>query len=261
MVGANVPKAVLSTMKSPYGARVPYAGSPNGKAAAFTRRCLSSLTWGHDGPTMCACECEWIYACGCGWVFFFCDSILLEFWAQSAVHMVLVAPWMAYMSVMVKPIGQDKEGAMIQWEVTFCLLSIWCCWNPGSSFKCLHSWLIKSDELLLLMNWQAQPHMSAYLHPCMNRLHNASAVFVCLNLDFTGILTFKPSRNYLKPMSVFSASLCVFMFCGVCVKRLVHSLLYLHKIGTVVRDSFKKDLMQQMLTFGPTQSPKSLHFP
>ena len=58
MVGANVPTAVLSTMKSPYGARVPYAGSPHGKAAAFSRRCLSSLTWGQDGPTMCACVHE-----------------------------------------------------------------------------------------------------------------------------------------------------------------------------------------------------------
>lgn len=59
MLGANVPQAVLSTMKSPYGARVPYAGSPHGKAAESSRRCLSSLTWGHDGPTTCAC----VHAC------------------------------------------------------------------------------------------------------------------------------------------------------------------------------------------------------
>lgn len=55
MVGATVPKAVLSTMKSPYGARVPYAGSPHGNAATLSRRCLSSLTWGHDRPTTCEC--------------------------------------------------------------------------------------------------------------------------------------------------------------------------------------------------------------
>lgn len=158
MVAANVPTAVLSTMKSPYGARVPYAGSPHGKAAAFTRRCLSSLTWGHDGPTMCARVRERIYACGCV-CFLSRDSILLDFWAQSAVHMLLAALWMARVSVTVKPIGQDwevwkardglhecvwqnemrggdrdKEGAMIQRE-GYLLSRIWCRRNPGSSFK------------------------------------------------------------------------------------------------------------------------------
>lgn len=90
MVGATVPKAVLSTMKSPYGARVPYAGSPHGNAATLSRRCLSSLTWGHDRPTTCECArvCK---ICVLLCFFFFCDSILLDFWAQSTVHMVLAA--------------------------------------------------------------------------------------------------------------------------------------------------------------------------
>lgn len=29
IVGATIPKAVLSTMKSPYGTEVPYSGSPH----------------------------------------------------------------------------------------------------------------------------------------------------------------------------------------------------------------------------------------
>lgn len=57
MVGANVPKADLSTMKSPYGARVPYTGSPHGNAATFSRCCLSSLTRGHSGSIVCECAC------------------------------------------------------------------------------------------------------------------------------------------------------------------------------------------------------------
>lgn len=51
IVGSNVPKAVLSTMESPCGARVPYTALPHGEAAAFCCCCLSSLTWGHDEPT------------------------------------------------------------------------------------------------------------------------------------------------------------------------------------------------------------------
>lgn len=109
MVGANVPKAVLSTMKSPYGARVPYTGSPHGNAATFSRCCLSSLTWGHSGSTVC--ECARVGKSPCLFVvfFFLCDSILLDFWAQSAVHMVLAAWRMAYVSVAMKPMGEDWE--------------------------------------------------------------------------------------------------------------------------------------------------------
>lgn len=122
---ANVPKAVLSTMKSPYGAGVPYADLPHGKAAAFSRRCLSSLTWGHDVPTMCACVrvwvSEWIY---CVWLClcFSVTAYCFDFWAQSTIHMMCAALGMAYVSVTVKPIGQDwrvwktKRDWMRMWQ-------------------------------------------------------------------------------------------------------------------------------------------------
>lgn len=72
IVGSNVPKAVLSTMESPCGARVPYAGLPHGEAAASCYCCLSSLTWGHRGPTS-AYAPERLYAYGfvCLCVLFF----------------------------------------------------------------------------------------------------------------------------------------------------------------------------------------------
>lgn len=85
--------------------------------------------------------CELFYL----FVYFYCDSILLLFWAQSTVHMTLAALWMANVSVTVKPIRQDwevwetegwkslwqkercgdksKEGTIIYWALTFCLLS------------------------------------------------------------------------------------------------------------------------------------------
>lgn len=64
IVGSNVPKAVLSTMESPCGARVPYARLPHGEAAAICCCCLSSLTWGYDGPTSAYAH-ERLYAYGC----------------------------------------------------------------------------------------------------------------------------------------------------------------------------------------------------
>lgn len=88
--------------------------------------------------------------------FSFCDSILLVFWAQSTVHMVLAAPWMANVSVTVKPIRQDWEvweNRGVEEFVTerkvwrqrhrrynnllsaHLLSSIWCCWNASSSFE------------------------------------------------------------------------------------------------------------------------------
>lgn len=96
--------------------------------------------------------CELFYL----FVYFYCDSILLLFWAQSTVHMALAALWMANVSVTVKPIRQDWEV----WETegleefvterkvwrqkqrrynnllsAHLLSSIWCCWNAGSSFE------------------------------------------------------------------------------------------------------------------------------
>lgn len=63
-----------------------------------------------NGP--CARTCTGgAYECGrCVRLFvclFFCDSILLDFWAQSVVHMVLAALWMANVSVTLKPVRQD----------------------------------------------------------------------------------------------------------------------------------------------------------
>lgn len=157
IMGANIPKAVLSTMESPYGARAPYASSPHREAAAFCRHCLSFLTRGHNGITTWLCMQKMVYA-SCLFVLFFSfwDSILLVFWAQSTVHMVLAAPWMANVSVTLKPIRQDWEV----WEnrgleefVTerkvwrqrhrrynnllsaHLLSSIRCCWNAASSFE------------------------------------------------------------------------------------------------------------------------------
>jgi len=159
IVGANVPKAVLSTMESPYGARAPYAGPLHSESAAFYSRCLSFLTWGsqwdyHVGMHAGESLWEWIVC-----LFFFCDSILLDFWAQSAIHMALAALWMANVSVMVKPIRQDREvwksREGLEEDVTerevwrqrqrrcndllsACLLSsIWCYWNASSSFEML----------------------------------------------------------------------------------------------------------------------------
>lgn len=117
IVGSNVPKAVLSTIKSPCGARVPYAGLPHGEAAAFCYCCLSSLTWGHNGPTSAYAR-ERLYAYG---LFFLCDGILLDFWAPSTVHMVFAALWMANVSVMVKPVGQDWEV----WKAEKNWMSMW----------------------------------------------------------------------------------------------------------------------------------------
>lgn len=135
---------------------------------------------------------------------FFCSSILLDFWAQSVVHMVLAALWMANVSVMLKPVrqeigrvfdrktgwGQRQRVAMIHWVLAFCLPSD-ATGMQVVNLKCLHGWLIKSEKLLLLINWQAQPHVSAYSHPCMNRLHNVgpSAIcLICLYLDSSEIV-------------------------------------------------------------------------
>lgn len=211
MVAANVPEAVLSTMKSPYGARVPYAGSPHGKAAAFSRRCLSSLTWGHDGPTMCACVRAWVNICVWLCLFFSMTAYCLisghsplSTWRLPLYEWLMCLSWWSRSdkterSGKQRRIGWvcdggrgdgDKEGAMIHWEVTFCLLSD-AVGIQVVHLKCLHGWLIKSEKLLLLINWQARPHMSAYSHPCMNRLHNAgpsASRVVCLDLEFTRIL-------------------------------------------------------------------------
>lgn len=63
----------------------------------FHRRCLSFLTWGHDRPAMCECVRVWNpHAVVCVCVFFPRHSILLDFWAQSAVHMALAAWGTAY---------------------------------------------------------------------------------------------------------------------------------------------------------------------
>lgn len=87
-------------------------------------------------------------------LFFSCHSILLDFWEQSSVHMVLATWEMAYVSVIVKLIGwdwevrktesdwvvtwqrkgrwesRDIEGVMPHWNIT-----LWCGLNPGSYFK------------------------------------------------------------------------------------------------------------------------------
>lgn len=144
--------------------------------------------------------------------FSFCDSILLDFWAQSTVHMVLATWRMAYVSVMVKPIRQERgvwkaekdrmrmwqkargwgeserkeEGAMPHWDVTFCLPcdAIWI----QVVFINLHGWLIKSEKSELLPNWTAWLHVSTLSYPCVNRLHNTAICIICLCLDFTRIL-------------------------------------------------------------------------
>ncbi len=227
MVAANVPKAVLSTMKSPYGARVPYAGSPHGKAAAFSRHCLSSLTWGHDGHTMCACVREWVNIC-VWWCLFFSVTAYclisghspLSTWCLPLYEWLMCLSWWSRSdkterSGKRRRIGwvcdgdRDKESAMIYWEVTFCLPSD-AVGIQVVHLKCLHGWLIKSEKLLLLINWQVRPHMSAYSHLC--RLHNAgpSAICViCLDLDFLGTLgkglspPLKLFHSYLKPLCQF----------------------------------------------------------
>ena len=200
MAAANVPSAVLSTMEGPYGARVPNAGSPHGKAAAFRRRCLSSLTWGHDGPTcvhglawvsiyvcVCVCFCLWQH------IAWFLGTARCPHGARRSMNGSCVCHDEADRTRLRvlesrRRIGwvcdrkrgreggreggdRDKEGVMIYREVTFCLVSD-AVGIQVVHLKCLHGWLIKSEKLLLLINWQARTHMSGYSQPCMNRLHN-----------------------------------------------------------------------------------------
>ena len=130
--------------------------------------------------TKCACVPDWIYprrrVC-------FCDSILLDFWAQSAVHMALAAPPMACASVVARPVGQywrvwraergigwvcerQRGGGERQRRVNdslrgYLLSSIRAAGIQVVHLKCLHGWLIKSEELLPRLNRQARPHASA----------------------------------------------------------------------------------------------------
>lgn len=59
---------------------------------------------------VCVCAC--MSLC----LSFSTDSILLDFWAQSTVHMVLSALWMANASVIVRPIGRDHSEFQEQAE-------------------------------------------------------------------------------------------------------------------------------------------------
>ena len=123
-----------------------------------------------------------------------CDSILLDFWAQSAVHMVLCALWMANVSVMVKPMGQDWEvwsaetDWMSVWQMggggrqrrcrdslsRYLLSSVWCfacCRSSGIvRLKCLHSQLIKREKSLLCLNRRAPWHTHTWTQ-CREVLH------------------------------------------------------------------------------------------
>lgn len=84
----------------------------------FSRCCLSFLTWGHDRPAMCECVRVWNpHAVVCV-VFFPRHSILLDFWAQSAVHMALAAWGTAYVcqSDRTERAGDGRHGMSLWWR-------------------------------------------------------------------------------------------------------------------------------------------------
>lgn len=221
-----------------------------------------------------------------GVFFLSCDSILLDFWAQSVVHMVLAALWIANVSVTVKPMGQDWEV----WKAEKDWMSMWqkergwgqrqrrcndsllpfvlpCAWNPGLvHLKCLHGWLIKGEKLPLLINWQAEPHMSQntqHTHTnawtgCTMQTGPSAIRVVCLYPDSTrfwgkGWLHESASQLFKASLSALSHIFCVsvFMCCWVCscVCRVCalnsNFVLHFHKTSKVVRKGFKKSKLVQ----------------
>lgn len=104
---------------------------------------------------------------------------------------------------------KGKGGAIIHQALAFCFLSD-ATGMQVVHLKCLHGWLIKGEKLLLLINWQPEPHMSAYSQQCMNRLHNRPLSYLCrLSLSWFHGDFRKSSASLLRLFhSCFSKSLC-----------------------------------------------------
>lgn len=105
----------------------------------FSRRCLSFLTWGHDRPAMCECVRVWNpHAVVCV-VFFSRHSILLDFWAQSAVHMALAAWGTAYVcngeadQIGQRGLGMGGTGWVCEGGVRWGTKKVWA-WGISERF-------------------------------------------------------------------------------------------------------------------------------
>lgn len=180
-------------MESPYGARVPNTGLPHREVPFYLHR-LFLLTWGHKGiATRARMQKTAFASCFICFLFFFLWQHIAPF--LGTVHCPHGAcEWLMWLSRWSQSdktersgntegweslwqkercADKSKEGTIIYWTLTFCLLSD-AAGMQVVHLKCLHGWLIKGEKLLLLINWQAQLHMSASSHPCMNRVHNGS---------------------------------------------------------------------------------------